>query len=84
MVLVRWKPKFRKACPFVDIYYREQGESKWKSMSVTSNERPVFHSHTLYLDCLKKYQIVVSSYAAFEERNLRDKQTWSVSTGEGS
>ena len=53
-------------------------------MSVTSNERPVFHSHTLYLDCLKKYQIVVSSYAAFEERNLRDKQTWSVSTGEGS
>ena len=53
-------------------------------MSVTSQERAVFNSHTLYLDCLRKYQIVVSSYAAFEEKDLRDKQMWTVSTGEGS
>ena len=53
-------------------------------MSVTSQQRAVFNSHTLYLDCLRKYQIVVSSYAAFEERDLRDKQIWTVSTGEGS
>ena len=85
-VLVRWNPILRKACPFVHVYYREQGESKWNSVTGTSQlqERAVFNSHTLYLDCLRKYQIVVSSYAAFEERDFRDKQMWTVSTGKGS
>ncbi|CAH3185013.1 unnamed protein product, partial [Porites evermanni] len=81
-VLVKWNPILRKACPFVHVYYREQGESKWNSVSVTLQQRALFYSHTLYLECLRKYQIVVSSYAAFEERDLRDKQMWTVSTGE--
>lgn len=81
---MKWNPILRKACPFVHVYYREQGESKWNSVSVTSQQRALFYSHTLYLDCWRKYQIVVSSYAAFEERDLRDKQMWTVSTGEGS
>ena len=53
-------------------------------MSVTSQQRALFYNHTLYLDCLRKYQIVVSSYAAFKERDVRDKQMWTVRTGEGS
>ena len=75
-----------KACPFVHVYYREQGESKWNSVTVTSQlqERAAFNSHTLYLECSRRYQIVVSSYAGFEERDLRDKQMWTVSTGKGS
>ena len=85
IVEVTWEPPLEGACPVVryTVHYREvilpPGTSTWTSVNINRNAT----SYTLHLNCMKEYEIAVTSFNAHRESVLNDSQIWKFKTGGG-